>query len=85
MSNLIKTDPIHQDILLETLKKYGNHFISEHSTVIPIEQFIILFVHKYGGFLSDWTFWVEVGKRHPEVHCQNISSMRYIFPIYQIN
>lgn len=81
MLNLIKTNPIHQDDLLETLKKYGNHFITENSRVVPIEQFITLFVHKYGSFLSEWTFWIVSGEKYPELCCRNIGGMGYIFPI----
>lgn len=77
----IRTDLIHQDILFDRLKEHGDHFINEYSWIVPIDQFVPLFTHKYGGFLSEWEFWIENGGNYFEVHCRNISNMRYIFPL----
>jgi hypothetical protein len=77
----LRTDPIHQDELLERLWEYGNSFIDEESRIVSLDHFIPLFIYKYGGFLSSWTTWVEFGSAYNEIHCQNISGMRFIFPI----
>ena len=76
-----KTDPIHQDDLLNTLKEYGNSFVDEASRIVSLDYFIPVFTYKYGGFLSSWTVWVEDGNKYNEIHCQNISGMKFIFPI----
>lgn len=77
----LPTDPIHQDDLLATLKEYGNSFIDEESRIVALEYFIPVFIYKYGGFLSSWTLWVEDGNKYNEIHCENISGMKFIFPI----
>lgn len=76
-----RTDLIHQDILFDELKKHGDHFINEYSQIVSIDQFILLFVYKYGTCLSEWEFWIENGGKYFEVHCRNISNMQYIFPL----
>jgi hypothetical protein len=73
--------PIHQDILTEKLKKY-RYFSNEKHICIPIEQFELLFVHCYGGFLSDWEIRIgqnDIGKE--ELRLKNISGFEYRFPL----
>ena len=76
-----KTDPIHQDVLLDTLKEYGNSFVDEESRIVSLDYFIPVFIYKYGGFLSSWTIKVESDIIRDYIHCENVSGMKFIFPI----
>jgi hypothetical protein len=77
----LRTDPIHQDVLLDRLWEHGNSFIDEESRIVSLDYFIPVFTYKYGGLLSSWTVWIEYGTAYNEIHCRNISGMKFVFPL----
>ena len=78
----ILSDPIHQDELIATLKDYGNSFVDEESRVVSLDYFIPVFVYKYGGLLSNWTIRIMSDEVRDYIHCENVSGMKFVFPIY---
>jgi hypothetical protein len=77
---MILPDLIHQDDLNNKLSDY-RYFSDEQHRRIDIDKFISIFVYKYGGLLSDWSMWIQYGKKNDELHLMNISGFKYVFPL----
>jgi hypothetical protein len=77
----IKSDPIHPDDLMRALHRDYSYFVDEQSRIVDIGLFLSLFTYKYANQLGNFTFWIEYKKKHNELHCQNISGMKFVFPL----
>jgi hypothetical protein len=77
----IKSDPIHPDDLMRTLHRDYSYFVDEQSRIVNIDLFLSLFTYKYANQIGNFTFWIECGKAYNELHCQNSSGMKFIFPL----
>lgn len=74
---------IHPDNLGAALSKYKT-FTNEKAILVDINNFPILFYHKYGGFESMWKFRIEKSNKpnsSDKLICENISGVSFIFPI----
>ena len=77
---MILPELIHQDDLNNKLSAY-RYFSDEQHRCIEIDKFIYIFVYNYGGFLVDWSVWIQYGKKNDELHLVNISGFKYVFPL----
>jgi len=77
----LKSDPIHPEELMRTLHRDYSYFVDEHSRIVNIGLFMSLFTYKYANQLGNFTFWIEYKKKYNELHCQNVSGMKFVFPL----
>jgi hypothetical protein len=77
----IKTDSIHIEDLMEILTLHYSYFVDEQHRMVDIKHFLTIFTHKYANQIGNFTFWIEYKKKYNELHCQNISGMKFVFPL----
>lgn len=81
LSMKLQTDLIHPDDLQEYLESSYTTFTDELHRAVDIKLFHQLFVYKFANQLSGYTFWVEFGHKHNELHCESICGMKFVFPL----
>lgn len=73
----MKTKLLSDSELIQRLNAEYLYFSNEKHICIPVAQFEIIFIHKYGGWLSDWGIRII----DDFLHLENISGFKYIFPL----